>query len=260
LQKTGRHLKSIEIIEAHRITSEITDKKDSILDVRATTDDNIHINVEVQMRSMGLSGNMMNRSLYYWGKDFVTSLDSGDEYNKLPTVICINIVNYEYLKKVDDFHLVSRMRIDDHPEYISTTALEIHFIDLVKFRRLKDKDINNPLHRWLIYLNKNTKTNILKEVIEMDPAIQAAERRFQEVLSDKETHMAYTRRMMALSDYNSGIANSRKEGEEIGIKKGEEIGIKKGQIEMAKKMKALNTPLSFIHETTGLSIEEIERL
>jgi len=81
-----------------------------------------------------------------------------------------------------------------------------------------------------------------------------------EVFSDKEAYMNNASRMMALSDYNSGIANSRKEGEKIGIKKGEEIGIKKGQIEMAKKMKALNTPLSFIHETTSLSIEEIERL
>jgi hypothetical protein len=65
-----------------------------------------------------------------------------------------------------------------------------------------------------------------------------------EVFSDKEAYMNNASRMMALSDYNSGVANSRKEG----------------IVEVAKKMKALNTPLSFIHETTSLSIEEIERL
>jgi hypothetical protein len=89
-------------------------------------------------------------------------------------------------------------------------VLEIHFIDMVKFRRLKGKDIaNNRLHRWLTFLNKNTNDNILEEVINMDTAIQKAQEKMIFVTNDKEKLRAYQMRMLALSDQVSGINYAR---------------------------------------------------
>jgi predicted transposase/invertase (TIGR01784 family) len=254
-------LKSVEIIESHKITAEITKKKDSILDLRATIGNNTNVNIEVQLRSMRELGNIIDRSLYYWSRDFSTSLDSGHNYNKLPRTIIINIVNYELLKGFDEFHANFLMHENNHHGVIATTILELHVIDMVKFRRLKDKDIkNNPLHRWLAYLDKNTNLNIIKEIIEMDTAIQEAEKRIQYVLSDKEAFMAYTNRQIALSDYNTGVENATIKGVKRGVKKGRKEGEEKAKVEVAKKLKELDVPLTKIQESTGLSIEEIEQL
>jgi hypothetical protein len=71
--------------------------------------------------------------------------------------------------------------------------------EMVKFRRLKRKDIaNNRLHRWLTFLNKNTNNNILKEVISMDTAIQKAQEKMIFVTNDKEELRACQMRMLAL--------------------------------------------------------------
>jgi hypothetical protein len=59
------------------------------------------------------------------------------------------------------FHL----REDTHKECIFTDALEMHFIDMVKFNRLQNRDIvQNPLHRWLTFLNKHTNPEILRRL------------------------------------------------------------------------------------------------
>lgn len=57
-------------------------------------------------------------------------------------------------------------------------------------------------------------------------------------------------------DWKTSMRNSRKEGEEIGIKKGKKAGIE----ETAKKMKDAKTDIDFISQMTGLTKEEIEKL
>jgi hypothetical protein len=32
-----------------------------------------------------------------------------------------------------------------------TDALEMHYIEMTKWRKLKEKGINNPLHRWMVF-------------------------------------------------------------------------------------------------------------
>jgi len=50
-----------------------------------------------------------------------------------------------------------------------TDALEIHFIDMVQFRSMQERDIeNDPLHRWLTYLDKGSPQDLIEEVIKMD--------------------------------------------------------------------------------------------
>lgn len=75
----------------------------------------------------------------------------------LPNVIAINIVNFEYLEKLKDFHAIFRLREDTDRDYILTDALEIHFIDMVKFKRLREKDFKNDiLQRWMTYFNQDS--------------------------------------------------------------------------------------------------------
>ncbi|GHT53400.1 hypothetical protein AGMMS49982_16280 [Bacteroidia bacterium] len=242
LHRTGRNnLQSLEIIENRTLSAEIIGDKTSILDVRAKFDDGTKVNIEVQLSNLG---NMDKRSLFYWSRDFSKSLEAGHDYLELPAVININIVNFEFLP-VDDFHASFHLWEDQNHEYMLTDALEIHFIDMIKFKRLQKKDItNNPLHRWLTFFDKNANNKTIKEVINMDTAIQKAHERIAFVAKDKESLRAYEMREMALSDFTSGMNFARREG----------------IIEVAKNMKKAGVDAHQIMIFTNLSENDIGKL
>ncbi|GAP73466.1 hypothetical protein SAMD00024442_92_4 [Candidatus Symbiothrix dinenymphae] len=254
LHRTGKdNLQSVEIREDRMFSAEIIGDKTSILDVRAKTADGTKVNVEVQLSNMG---NMDKRSLFYWSRDFSESLEKGQDYLELPAVININIVNFEFLPG-DDFHTSFHLWEDHNRECMLSDALEIHFIDMVKFRRLAEKDIlNNPLHRWLTFFDKNTNEIILEEVINMDPAIQKAQERITFVAQDKESLREYRMRERAMWDFTSAINFARREGEGKGIG----IGENRTTAKHARKLSQRGMNIVEIADITDLSIEEVKKI
>ena len=111
---------------------------------------------EVQLRN---NRNMDKRSLYYWSKEYSSSLKAGQNYNELPSVIAINIVNFDYpqvkeLNGVKPFHTCFHLREDQHRDLVLTDALEIHYLNMVQFRRYgRDKTLQDPLCRWLAWFS-----------------------------------------------------------------------------------------------------------
>ncbi|GMO48713.1 MAG: Rpn family recombination-promoting nuclease/putative transposase [Treponemataceae bacterium] len=210
-------LASIEIIEARALSADIIGNKSSVLDVRARSADDALVNIEVQIRNLG---NMDRRSLFYWSWEYSKQLESGQDYRALPNVIAINIVNFEFLRS-KDFHTCFHLWEDTERELLLTDALEIHFVDMVKFRRLGEKDVrNDPLHRWLAYFDPNSPKDLIEEIMKMDAAIQKAQERLAFVAGDKEALREYHLREMALSDWASGVNHARREGRAEGRKEG----------------------------------------
>ncbi|GHV92959.1 hypothetical protein AGMMS50268_34620 [Spirochaetia bacterium] len=183
-------------------------------------------------------------SLFYWSREYTRSLDAGKDYLELPNVIAINIVNFEFLP-TGDFHTSFHLWEDTDRSVMLTDALEIHFVDMIKFKALREKDIrNNPLHRWMSWFDKDSSPELVKEIVKMDTAIQKAQERVDYVTIDKETLRAYQMREMALSDYTSGINHAKRET----------------QKEIARNLKGIGVPLEQIAAGTGLSAREIEKL
>jgi predicted transposase/invertase (TIGR01784 family) len=242
LHRTGDHaLLSIEITEARMLTADIIGNKSSVLDVRARAAGGTRVNIEVQLRNLG---NMDRRSLFYWSWDYSKQLDAGQDYRALPNVTAINIVNYEFLPS-RDFHTCFHLWEDRERGLLLTDALEIHFVDMVKFRRLGEKDIrNDPLHRWLAYFDQGSPGELIEEVIKMDAGIQKAQERLVVVTNDKEALREYHLREMALSDWTSGVNHARREEQKA----------------IARRMKARGRLLAEIVEDTGLTVEQIEKL
>jgi len=134
-----------------------------------------------------------------------------------------------------------------------TDVLEIHFINMVKFRKLKTVDIaNNLLERWLTFLDVNTPEKTLQEVIQMDSAINKAFQRLNFVTQDKEFLREYHLREIALSDWTTGI--------DTATEKGIIQGAAQKQIEIARNLLKKGLAIDLIHETTGLDIETIQSL
>jgi predicted transposase/invertase (TIGR01784 family) len=243
--KPKNTLKSVEILENKTITADVLDDRTIILDVRAVTSAGERVNIEVQLKDLH---NMGKRTLFYWSREFMKGIEKGDTFDILPKVITINIVNFDYIA-LEEYHTCFHLREDKHRAYVLTDVIEVHFINMVKFRRQETKDIvNNSLERWLTFFDQNTPEEVLEEVIKMDSAIQKTVRKMDIVTSGEDFQHQYTLRMMALSDKTTEI-NTAVEKQDI-----------KTKTEIAQNLISLDIPLEKIIKATGLDIGTVKKL
>jgi len=215
----------LEILENKTLTADIIGDKASILDVRAVTDTGTKVNVEVQLRNVG---NMDRRSLFYWSREYAKGIEAGQDYIELPNVIAINIVDFEFIP-INDYHTSFHLWEDVHKDYMLTDALEIHFVDMVKFKKFADKDIkNNPLHRWLTFFDKDVPDDVLKEVLSMEAAILKANEKIEHVSKDRDAMRLYEMREMGMSDMTSAINSAVARGRDGGLKEIAKNALRKG--------------------------------
>lgn len=239
----------IEIINNKELTKEMISDKTGRLDVRAKTIDGCEINIEVQLSNQR---NMEKRTMFYWGKLFLEGIKQGEEYIQLSKVITINILDFDYLD-IERFHTKYHLWEDEEEDYMLTDLIEIHFIEMPKFRQLKRKDIeNNSLHRWLKFFDKRISEEEIKELIEMDTAIKRAEAKLKHLGSDPETLSLYRAREDSLHERANMISSAKEEGVKEGVKEGKVLTAK------AALIKGLSSDV--IADITGLSIEEIQKI
>jgi len=136
--------------------------------------------------------------------------------------------------------------------------MEIHFINVVKWRRQAEKDLaGNPLHRWL---DPESPPELVEEVASMDGAIAFAEDRQAFVLSDSEARELYWRRQVAEMDRRAEMAFAIETGHAEGHAEGLAEGWLEGVEEVAKNALAAGSSVEFVHKITGLDMETIAGL
>jgi len=250
LGKTGDDcFTAVEIIENKYLSPEIIGNKGSVLDVRAVLQGKTRVNIEVQVRNRH---NIDRRSLFYWSREYTESLEEGQDYKKLPDVIAVNIVNFNY-PPVRKSHTRFHLREDLDHDLVLTDALEIHFLNMVQYRKQRKKILlDNPLNRWLVWLDAGSPPELIEEAAMTDRAIEAAIKKLDFVTRDKEFLRYYHMRQMALSDYNSEMEYAREEGFAEGRAE--------GMVKAARNLKALGVSTEIIVKSTGLSPEEIAKL
>ena len=241
-------LVSVTILESRILTADAIEDKASVLDVLARLPDGTTVNIEVQLRNQK---NMDKRSVFYWAKQFTRSIKAGQDYADLPNFIIISIIDYDYLA-TEQFHSVFGLRERTEPWLVLTEALEIHFINMVKWRKIKQDIAGDPLQRWLAWLDQRSPPELIEEVTKMDAAILKAHERHTHLSSDEELQRLYDMRERAFLDWNSEMNASRREGVAEGLQK--------GRMEMACKMKAMGIPVDQICAISGFSVEAVARL
>jgi predicted transposase/invertase (TIGR01784 family) len=199
---------------------------------------------------------MEKRTLYHWGREYIKGISAGGNYINLPRVITINIVDFDNIK-IDDYHTCFHLWEDDHSDYLLTDAIEIHFISMVKYRKLKTGDLaNNMLERWLAFFDMKTPDEKLQEVVKMDSAIEKAFERINSVMQDKDTFDLYQRHEEWLMDQREEIYTATEKGREEGIG----IGIEKGKLEIAKNLLNEGMSVDIIYRVTGIDTQTIQSL
>jgi predicted transposase/invertase (TIGR01784 family) len=224
LERTGKgNLQSVEILENRDLPAEIAGGKAGKLDVLGKLPDRSMINIEVQIKNQY---NIGKRSLYYWSRKYAWDFQSGKDYNELVPVIAINIVDFG-LFPVDDFHTSYHLWEDRHKDVMLSDVCEIHFLDMVKFRKIKEHTLKDPLYRWLVYFDEHSPAELIEEVVRMDTAIQLAQDKLEMIARDPELLRAYEQYEKAASDWTSGINGARREGREEGLQEGRREGVKR---------------------------------
>jgi predicted transposase/invertase (TIGR01784 family) len=249
LKRTGKGtLESVEILESKDLPADIVGGKSGKLDILAKLADGSKVNIEVQIKNQH---NIEKRSLYYWSKKYIDGFKAGDNYIDLPPVIGINIIDFEYIP-LEDFHTSYHLWEDRHKDSMLTDVCELHFLEMVKFRRLREKEPDDPLHRWLIYFDDHSPITMVEEVIKMDTAIQMVQKKMDMIARDPALLRAYEQYEKAELDYASGVTGARREGRREGEQNKASA--------VAKNLKKRGLPIDQIAEDTGLSPDEIARL
>ena len=237
---------SVEIKNTDLNKGYIEDKF-SRLDVKATTSNEEIINIEIQLKN---EYNMIKRSLYYWSKLYSEQLNEGEDYSILKRTICINILNFKYLK-TRKFHSAYRLKEIYSNEELTDVA-EIHFIEIPKLEDGSDeKDMLVP---WIEFLKdpESEKVRNLEMSIE---EIRQAKDELIKMSNDDIQRELYEMRAKTLKDKISAL----NEAERKGIQKGIQEGEKKKAIEIAKSLLDV-LDVQTISLKTGLSVDEINKL
>ena len=229
-------------IENPNINKEDIEDKYSILDVKATVNDDTKINIEIQIKN---NYNMIPRTLYYLSKLIETQMKEGDNYDKLLKSVTINILDYKLLKNNDKIHNTFLFKEKETGELLTDLA-EIHFLELPK---LKDIDVNieNSLEDWLQFI-ENPESELVDMLVKRIPEINEAKNILKVLSLDKQARLVYEMRQKTLKDKTSALESAEEKGE------------KREKIKIAKKMLGIGLDLKIILETTELSKEEIEKL
>ena len=243
----GLKLADVEIGDNTKLEKDRVEDKQGILDVRAKTDKGIQINIEIQLVNQY---NMDKRTLFYWSKMYAEQLNAGQGFSELSKTITINILDFNYIQ-LEGYHTSYHLREDTDKEYVLTDQMEIHFIELPKFRKI-DPNIKDPLDRWLLFL-ENASEEVLDMAKSEDRTIEKAEKVLDWLSSDEETRRLYELREKAIHDEITRINGAKEEGRQEGRQQGKQEEKK----EIAKNMLVNKIDIDLISMTTGLSRDEV---
>ena len=185
--------------------------------------------------------NIEKRILFYCSKMYVQSIKAGKDYMDLEKSIAILISNYEIesLKEIEKYVSKWNLREEDYGNVILTDSIEIVIIEVPKFEKYCD---NTGLADWVKFI-------INPKVINMENEdVKKAKEVLDEISqNEEERHLAELREKYIMDQRATEAA-------------GYDKGLKDGIKQTAKNLKDKGIDINIIHETTGLSIEEINNL
>ncbi|SFF48112.1 conserved hypothetical protein (putative transposase or invertase) [Paenibacillus algorifonticola] len=232
--------------------------KQSILDIRAKTNEGEIINVEMQLFN---KYDTEKRTLFYWSKQYSGQLQEGQSYSQLKRCVTINILNYSLLPN-DLYHNVFHLR-EDRTGISLIDDIEIHFLELSKLDEQAVPIEKGGLVNWLLFL-KGADQSKWEALTMNEPVLKKAMDTLEFLSQDLEARRQYEDRQKYLHDEASMIEAALSRGFAEGAAEGEAKGEAKGKMEakkeIARKLLALNIERSVIAEASGLTEEEIRAI
>ncbi|TVL71602.1 Rpn family recombination-promoting nuclease/putative transposase [Brachyspira hyodysenteriae] len=246
--------RSLEILTPFNYKENYEDKE-TIADVKCITQNGTVVIIEIQLQG---NSRFPERILYYWASNYSKLLKQGEKYDALTPVISINLLNFN-LDDNDSIHSCY-MIYDTNKKRLLTDHLQIHIIELKKF---KYNSLEYDLNCWLKFFTMKDKDNkevIMSELVKEKPIMEEVQRRYNNFIKDRLMMNEYDKRQAYLYGNQIMLEEERRLGRVEGKEEGIKEGIEQEKYSIARNMKNKNMDLNLISELTGLSIEKIEKL
>ena len=239
-------IESLEILNPYQ-PPKIRGVKDTYLDIRAKLNNEQTVIIEMQV--LNVEG-FEKRILYNAAKAYSIQLDTGADYTLLNPVIALTITDFEMFPNLDkvisNFILKEKDFLVDYLIY----DIELVFVELPKFGK-KLEELETLTDKWIYFLKNAKSLELVPEQMGEIPAIQKA---FEvanradltrEELEDLEHQEIYIQdqRNATIKAVKQAVSQAKKE---------KAIDIAKGLLDVLDE--------ATIAQTTGLSIEEIQKL
>ena len=237
------------------------DGKSSRLDLLGRAPDDTNVEVEIQVEQLMLMG---DRSLYYWARLY-NSLKSGDDYDRLRRTVMINVLDFNLFdpKAFPDFHHCFGV-YDPEKNLRLTSHLEIHTLELPKWKLEKPIGELTGLEKWMSYFSKKTTPEELEAIAMTEPMMQEALKREIIFTQDEiqrrlyEKTEKYHRDQRAIDQYN--LNRGIDIGMNLGMNRGIDIGMNQGKSDMVLRLLRARQPLDLIMQVSQFSHEKIAEI
>jgi len=210
------------------------------------------VDLEIQVSN---EGDYPDRVIYYWARDFSSSLPAGQNYSMLPTTLVISLVDFK-LFDCKEFHsFFQPLEVTRHT--LLSPKMGFHFFELPKVPAQTSDD--DPLLLWLSLFKADTEEELEKikamEVPDMSQAINA----YYTITASSKFKEIERLRAKASHDEAQALYHAEQRGEQRGEQKGKQEGILERNIEIAKKVLQMGMSIEQAMQITGMSREEIEQ-
>ncbi|MDR0580717.1 MAG: Rpn family recombination-promoting nuclease/putative transposase [Holosporaceae bacterium] len=245
LFKGNPHIADLRL-ENTDIAKILEEDKASRLDIKATTDDKLILDIEIQVKN---TGEIPQRAFHYLANMMPHIVKTNESY-KGPRVIGIWILGENVTNRqnaISEAYMTFQPS-DPDPYQIMTDSARIFFIELPKFNP-KNADSRDLLNGWLSFLQDPVFLD--REFLNV-PEINDAMETLKYISADPETRAIADLRQKTINDHNSEITVAREEGKAEGKAEGKK--------ETAVSMLAKGLSMEIISECTGLSVDEIKSL
>ncbi|MBI4871702.1 MAG: Rpn family recombination-promoting nuclease/putative transposase [Candidatus Riflebacteria bacterium] len=260
--------------------------KGIVLDVKARDSQRRLYNIEVQLSREPA---YVARVLYYVARLFGSQIQAGQPYARLAKTIGISLLDFELFSDQEDLHSTFTMYDVRHGREL-TDLLELHFIELSKFRRDKPEELRTPFENWLHLLKFSElygdESGPVPEVLAKEEGIEMLLGELRKLSASQQVRELIEAREKASHDLASRIETAELEGLQRGLQKGLEQGLEKGReqgleqgreqgleqglekarqeerqrwLEAVRRMRQAGMTVQTIAQLTGLSPEEVER-
>ena len=213
-----RKIKKVDLDKNKILEKDLSTDKVGVLDVRATLDDDVECDIEVQVID---NKDIQERILFYWSKLYNKGISSENKnYRDLKKVVIILITEYEIgeMRKIEKILTKWQIREEKYQNEVLTDKLEFYILELPKLE--KYKDISEDLRNWLKFIESPEEID-MSEI--KDENIKKAKEELEKINMDEYEQEMAIRREIFLLDQNSMKARAYEDG----VKDGEKSGLEK---------------------------------
>ena len=242
-----------------RLIGRKRDNRIGRVDVKAKLSNGTKVIIEMQVDKYEY---MTKRMLYYWAENYVADLYKGHYYDELKKTICILIYEgkMDETEGIKEYHTKWKLLEENHPRKVFTDDIEIHVIELSKF---KEDGESRPEDNWIRLLKAKGADDMKKVSEEVEEEIQEALKELERMEGDPKLREEYEALEYEIREKGSRIRAALQEGIKQGIKQGMKQGMNEGAREKEEKiiqtMNKNGMNVDDICKFTNLSKEEVEK-